>query len=149
MDERTRYCRLLGFVAAVRTRPQIRWTVDGFEDAAPFEIAVARGAGRLRHPYATHPLQAGRDPMLVQQQVDHAYSSTPALNTSVPGRLPRKKTMVIHHQIVTCDELDTGKGGLLLRLYRGLAANYPKHSSSSSNRLQLHGFGRRREARTC
>ncbi|WP_445183489.1 tyrosine-type recombinase/integrase [Pseudonocardia sp. Cha107L01] len=37
----------------------------------------------LRHSYVTHLIEAGHDPLFVQQQVGHSYSSTTALYTSV------------------------------------------------------------------
>lgn len=37
----------------------------------------------LRHSYVTHLIEAGYDPLFVQQQVGHSYSSTTALYTSV------------------------------------------------------------------
>lgn len=37
----------------------------------------------LRHSYVTHLIEAGCDPLFVQQQVGHSYASTTALYTSV------------------------------------------------------------------
>lgn len=37
----------------------------------------------LRHSYVTHLIEAGYDPLFVQQQAGHSYSSTTALYTSV------------------------------------------------------------------
>lgn len=37
----------------------------------------------LRHSYVTHLIEAGYDPLFIQQQVGHSYSSTTALYTSV------------------------------------------------------------------
>ncbi|MGQ9408257.1 tyrosine-type recombinase/integrase [Mycolicibacterium gilvum] len=37
----------------------------------------------LRHSYTTHLLEAGYDPLFVQQQLGHSYASTTALYTSV------------------------------------------------------------------
>ena len=37
----------------------------------------------LRHSYVTHLIEAGYDPLFVQQQVGHSYASTTALYTSV------------------------------------------------------------------
>lgn len=37
----------------------------------------------LRHSYVTHLIEDGYDPLFVQQQVGHSYSSTTALYTSV------------------------------------------------------------------
>lgn len=37
----------------------------------------------LRHSYTTHLLEAGYDPLFVQQQLGHAYASTTSLYTSV------------------------------------------------------------------
>ena len=36
-----------------------------------------------RHTYTTHLLEAGYDPLFVQQQLGHAYASTTSLYTSV------------------------------------------------------------------
>ncbi|WP_457520713.1 tyrosine-type recombinase/integrase [Streptomyces sp. TE3672] len=36
-----------------------------------------------RHTYVTHLIEAGYDPLFVQQQVGHSYASTTALYTSV------------------------------------------------------------------
>ena len=38
---------------------------------------------RLRHSYTTHLLEAGYDPLFVQQQLGHSYASTTSLYTSV------------------------------------------------------------------
>nr|WP_246115469.1 tyrosine-type recombinase/integrase [Pseudonocardia sulfidoxydans] len=37
----------------------------------------------LRHSYVTHLIEAGYDPLFVQQQVGHPYAATTALYTSV------------------------------------------------------------------
>jgi integrase/recombinase XerD len=37
----------------------------------------------LRHSYTTHLLEAGYDPLFVQQQLGHSYASTTSLYTSV------------------------------------------------------------------
>ncbi len=44
----------------------------------------------LRHSYVTHLVEAGYDPMFVQQQVGHSYSSTTALYTSVSSDFKQK-----------------------------------------------------------
>lgn len=44
----------------------------------------------LRHSYVTHLIEAGYDPLFVQQQVGHAYSSTTALYTSVSADYKQK-----------------------------------------------------------
>lgn len=44
----------------------------------------------LRHSYVTHLIEAGYDPMFVQQQVGHSYSSTTALYTSVSSDFKQK-----------------------------------------------------------
>lgn len=44
----------------------------------------------LRHSYVTHLIEAGYDPLFVQQQVGHAYSSTTALYTSVSSDYKQK-----------------------------------------------------------
>ncbi|WP_415139993.1 tyrosine-type recombinase/integrase [Nocardioides sp.] len=61
------------------------------EDAGPIlqtRARACRTAGRahaarptslLRHSYVTHLIEAGYDPMFVQHQVGHSYSSTTAL----------------------------------------------------------------------
>lgn len=41
-------------------------------------------------PYVTHLIEAGYDPMFVQQQVGHSYSSTTALYTSVSSDFKQK-----------------------------------------------------------
>jgi integrase/recombinase XerC len=46
----------------------------------------------LRHSYVTHLIEAGYDPLFVQQQVGHEYASTLALYTSVSSDY--KTTMV-------------------------------------------------------
>jgi integrase/recombinase XerD len=44
----------------------------------------------LRHSYVTHLVEAGYDPLFVQQQVGHSYSSTTALYTSVSADFKQK-----------------------------------------------------------
>lgn len=44
----------------------------------------------LRHSYVTHLIEAGYDPLFIQQQVGHAYSSTTALYTSVSADYKQK-----------------------------------------------------------
>lgn len=44
----------------------------------------------LRHSYVTHLIEAGYDPLFVQQQVGHSYSSTTALYTSVSADFKQK-----------------------------------------------------------
>jgi site-specific recombinase XerD len=44
----------------------------------------------LRHSYVTHLIEAGYDPLFVQQQVGHQYSSTTALYTSVSSDFKQK-----------------------------------------------------------
>jgi site-specific recombinase XerD len=44
----------------------------------------------LRHSYVTHLIEAGYDPMFVQHQVGHSYSSTTALYTSVSSDYKQK-----------------------------------------------------------
>jgi site-specific recombinase XerD len=44
----------------------------------------------MRHSYVTHLIEAGYDPMFVQQQVGHSYSSTTALYTSVSSDYKQK-----------------------------------------------------------
>jgi integrase/recombinase XerD len=44
----------------------------------------------LRHSYVTHLIEDGYDPLFVQQQVGHAYSSTTALYTSVSADFKQK-----------------------------------------------------------
>lgn len=64
----------------------------------------------LRHSYVTHLLEAGYDPMFVQQQVGHAYSSTTALYTSVSADFKQKTIQrMIQQRIVTRDESGSRK----------------------------------------
>ena len=44
----------------------------------------------LRHSYVTHLIEAGYDPMFVQHQVGHSYSSTTVLYTSVSSDYKQK-----------------------------------------------------------
>ncbi len=44
----------------------------------------------LRHSYTTHLLEAGYDPLFVQQQLGHAYASTTSLYTSVSSDFKQK-----------------------------------------------------------
>jgi integrase/recombinase XerD len=44
----------------------------------------------LRHSSVTHLIEAGYDPLFVQQQVGHTYSSTTALYTSVSADFKHK-----------------------------------------------------------
>lgn len=44
----------------------------------------------LRHSYVTHLIEAGYDPLFVQQQVGHSYSSVTALYTSVSSDFKQK-----------------------------------------------------------
>ena len=44
----------------------------------------------LRHSYVTHLIEDGYDPLFVQQQVGHSYSSTTALYTSVSADFKQK-----------------------------------------------------------
>ena len=44
----------------------------------------------LRHSYLTHLIEAGYDPLFVQQQVGHSYASTTALYTSVSADFKQK-----------------------------------------------------------
>ena len=44
----------------------------------------------LRHSYVTHLIEAGYDPLFIQQQVGHSYSSTTALYTSVSADFKQK-----------------------------------------------------------
>lgn len=59
----------------------------------------------LRHSYVTHLIEAGYDPLFVQQQVGHSYSSTTALYTSVSADFKQKTIQrMIARRIVTGDE---------------------------------------------
>lgn len=60
----------------------------------------------LRHSYVTHLIEAGYDPLFVQQQVGHSYSSTTALYTSVSADYKQK---VVQRMIAK--RLRTGEGG--------------------------------------
>ena len=44
----------------------------------------------LRHSYITHLIEAGYDPLFVQQQVGHRHGSTTALYTSVSSDYKHK-----------------------------------------------------------
>ena len=44
----------------------------------------------LRHSYTTHLLEAGYDPLFVQQQLGHSYASTTSLYTSVSSDFKQK-----------------------------------------------------------
>ena len=46
-------------------------------------VAAELGLHGLRHSYVTHLIEAGYDPLFVQQQVGHSHASTTALYTSV------------------------------------------------------------------
>ena len=59
----------------------------------------------LRHSYVTHLIEAGYDPLFVQQQVGHSYSSTTALYTSVSADYKQK---VVQRMIA--NRLRTGTG---------------------------------------
>lgn len=64
----------------------------------------------LRHSYVTHLLEAGYDPLFVQQQVGHAYSSTTALYTSVSADFKQKTIQrMIQQRIVTRDKSGSRK----------------------------------------
>lgn len=52
-----------------------------YRDAVGLPTEV--GLHCLRHSYVTHLIEAGYDPLFVQQQVGHSYASTTALYTSV------------------------------------------------------------------
>lgn len=60
----------------------------------------------LRHSYVTHLIEAGYDPLFVQQQVGHSYSSTTALYTSVSSDYKQK---VVQRMIAA--KLRTSEGG--------------------------------------
>lgn len=60
----------------------------------------------LRHSYVTHLIENGYDPLFVQQQVGHTYSSTTALYTSVRSDYKQK---VVQRMIAK--RLRTGEGG--------------------------------------
>jgi site-specific recombinase XerD len=59
-----------------------------FRTAAGLPVELSLHA--LRHSYVTHLIEAGYDPLFVQQQVGHAYSSTTALYTSVSADFNQK-----------------------------------------------------------
>jgi integrase/recombinase XerD len=66
-----------------------------FRSLVPAGSGARRVAGdpdlhALRHSYVTHLIEAGYDPMFVQQQVGHSYSSTTALYTSVSSDFKQK-----------------------------------------------------------
>ena len=62
----------------------------------------------LRHSYVTHLLEDGYDPLFVQQQVGHSYSSTTALYTSVSSDF-RTRTLrgVLDNSVGRALALDT------------------------------------------
>lgn len=60
----------------------------------------------LRHSYVTHLIEAGYDPLFVQQQVGHSYSSTTALYTSVSADYKQK---VVQRMIANRLRIGTGE----------------------------------------
>ena len=58
----------------------------------------------LRHSYVTHLIEAGYDPLFVQQQVGHSYSSTTALYTSVSSDFKHKSVQKMIAARLTTDE---------------------------------------------
>nr|WP_244971607.1 hypothetical protein [Gordonia rubripertincta] len=77
----------------------------------------------LRHLNVTHLLEAGYDPMFVQLQVGHAYSSTTALHTLVSADVKQQAIQrMIRQRIVTRDESGSRKH---------------LHARATANRLSL------------
>jgi DNA-binding Xre family transcriptional regulator len=67
-----------------RGRVSVRHLNDAFAAAREeAELPVELDLHSLRHSYVTHLLEFGYPPLMVQQQVGHAYQSTTALYTSV------------------------------------------------------------------
>lgn len=68
--------------------PQLRSVLPAGEENAglPEELTLHT----LRHSYVTHLIEAGYDPLFIQQQVGHSYSSTTALYTSVSADFKQK-----------------------------------------------------------
>jgi integrase/recombinase XerD len=64
----------------------------------------------LRHSYVTHLIEAGYDPLFVQQQVGHSYSSTTALYTSVSADFKQKTIQKMIAQRLRTGGADEGNG---------------------------------------
>ncbi|YCH08578.1 tyrosine-type recombinase/integrase [Arthrobacter sp. alpha11c] len=64
----------------------------------------------LRHSYVTHLIEAGYDPLFIQQQVGHSYSSTTALYTSVSADFKQKTVQKMIAQRLRGGGTDEGNG---------------------------------------
>ncbi|MDP9936915.1 site-specific recombinase XerD [Paenarthrobacter nicotinovorans] len=64
----------------------------------------------LRHSYVTHLIEAGYDPLFIQQQVGHSYSSTTALYTSVSADFKQKTIQKMIAQRLRGSGTDEGNG---------------------------------------
>ena len=64
----------------------------------------------LRHSYVTHLIEAGYDPLFIQQQVGHSYSSTTALYTSVSADFKQKTVQKMIAQRLRGSGTDEGNG---------------------------------------
>jgi integrase/recombinase XerD len=62
----------------------------------------------LRHSYVTHLIEGGYEPLFVQQQVGHSYSSTPALYTSVSSDFKQKTVQRMIARRIRTDETQDG-----------------------------------------
>ncbi len=62
----------------------------------------------LRHSYVTHLIEAGYDPLFVQQQVGHGYSSTTALYTSVSADFKQKTVQRMIARRIRTGEMPDG-----------------------------------------
>ncbi|WP_244296549.1 tyrosine-type recombinase/integrase [Paenarthrobacter nitroguajacolicus] len=64
----------------------------------------------LRHSYVTHLIEAGYDPLFIQQQVGHSYSSTTALYTSVSADFKQKTIQKMIAQRLRSGGTNEGNG---------------------------------------
>jgi integrase/recombinase XerD len=62
----------------------------------------------LRHSYVTHLIEGGYEPLFVQQQVGHGYSSTTALYTSVSSDFKQKTVQRMIARRIRTDETQDG-----------------------------------------
>lgn len=60
----------------------------------------------LRHSYTTHLLEAGYDPLFVQQQLGHSYASTTALYTSVGSDFKQRVVLQMIARRLRMEEAD-------------------------------------------
>lgn len=66
----------------------------------------------LRHSYVTHLIEAGYDPLFVQQQVGHSYASTTSLYTSVSSDFRTRTLRRVLDGTIGRALGDTGKEGV-------------------------------------